>query len=105
MNCRANWYHYLYDEKAKEAYDRDREAAAKEAIIDFNIGDNYEVMEEIALDLPMSKKMRPMWDRDRLLGLGYSSVEICDDIWKTVWTSAEKTNYASTPMFRIAATK
>ena len=101
----ANWYHYLYDEKAKEAYDRDREAAAKEAIIDFNIGDNYEVMEEIALDLPMSKKMRPMWDRDRLLGLGYSSVEICDDIWKTVWTSAEKTNYASTPMFRIAATK
>ncbi len=101
----ANWYHYLYDEEARAAYDRDREAAAREAIIDFNLGDEFEIMEKIAMELPMSKKPRPVWDRDKMLEIGYSSVELCDDIWKTVWTSAEKTNYSSTPMFRIAATK
>ena len=101
----ANWYHYLFDEQAKLAYDRDREAAAREAVIDFNIGDQFEVMEEIAKELPMSKKPRPVWDRERLLEIGYSSVDVCDDIWKTVWTDAERINYASTPMFRIVATK
>ncbi|MBQ6441092.1 MAG: class I SAM-dependent methyltransferase [Lachnospiraceae bacterium] len=101
----ANWYHYLFDEAAKEAYDRDREAAAREAIIDFNTGDQFEVMEEIAMELPMSKKPRPIWDREKLLSLGYASVDICEDIWKAVWTDAERINYASTPMFRIVATK
>ncbi len=101
----ANWYHYLFDEEAKEAYDRDREAAAKEAIIDFNIGEQFEVMENIAFELPMSKKPRPVWDREKLMELGYSDVDLCDDIWKTVWTDAERINYASTPMFRIVATK
>lgn len=101
----ANWYHYLFDEEAKKAYDRDRETAAKEAIIDFNMGDNFEVMENIAMELPMSKKMRPEWDKERMLEIGYSSVDICDDIWKTVWTEVERINYSSTPMFRIVATK
>ncbi len=101
----ANWYHYLFDEEAQKAYDRDREAAAKEAIIDFNMGDNFDVMERIAKELPMSQKMRPEWDREKMLEIGYSSVDICDDIWKTVWTEAERINYSSTPMFRIVATK
>ncbi len=101
----ANWYHYLFDEEARKAYNRDREKAAKEAIIDFNMGDNFEVMENIALELPMSKKPRPAWDKDKMLELGYSSVELCDDIWKMVWTDAEKINYSSTPMFRIVACK
>ena len=101
----ANWYRYLYDEEARAMYDRDRDEVAKKAIIDFNIGDNYEVMENIALSLPMSRKMRPSWDREKMLEIGYGSVDICEDIWKLVWTEAEKTNYTSTPMFRIAATK
>ncbi|MCR5157130.1 MAG: class I SAM-dependent methyltransferase [Butyrivibrio sp.] len=101
----ANWYHYLFDEVAKAAYDRDRESVAKEAIIDFNIGENFEVMERIAMDLPMSKKQRPYWDREKMTEIGFSEVDICEDIWKTVWTDAEKTNYSSTPMFRIAAVK
>ncbi len=101
----ANWYHYLFDDKAREAYLADREAAAKEAVIDYNMGDEFYVMENIARELPMSQKPRPDWDRAKLLELGYSSVDICPDIWKSVWTKAEKINYSSTPMFRIVASK
>ena len=101
----ANWYHYLFNDEARAAYRRDREEAAKKAIIDFNMGDNFEVMEHIAMELPMSKKPRPMWDREKMLELGFSDVDICDDIWKMVWTDAEKINYSSTPMFRIVAVK
>ena len=101
----ANWYHYLFDEEAKKAYQADREAAAREAVIDYNMGDEFEVMEAIAFELPISQKPRPAWDRDMMLEIGYSSVDLCPDIWKTVWTRAEKINYSSTPMFRIAATK
>ena len=101
----ANWYHYLYDDRARAAYDRDRENVAKQALRDFNIGKNFDVMERIAQDLPMSKKPRPEWDRKRLLELGYASVELCEDIWEDVWTEEEKVNYAATPMFRITAAK
>ncbi|MCR5674094.1 MAG: methyltransferase domain-containing protein [Lachnospiraceae bacterium] len=100
----ANWYHYLYDEQTLAAYERDRENVAKQAIRDFNIGENFDVMERIAKELPMSKKPRPAWDRERLLELGYAAVDVCEDIWKDVWTEEEKINYAATPMFRITAT-
>ncbi len=101
----ANWYHYLYDEAVRAAYDRDRENVARQALKDFNIGENFDVMERIAMDLPMSKKPRPAWDRERLLELGYADVELCGDIWEDVWTEEEKVNYAATPMFRITAVK
>ena len=99
----ANWYRYLFSEESRTAYSRDRDEVAARAIRDFNVGPNFGVMEDIALELPMSKKMRPQWDRDKLLELGYAQVELCEDIWKEVWTEEEKTNYQSTPMFRITA--
>ncbi|MDO4804956.1 MAG: class I SAM-dependent methyltransferase [Lachnospiraceae bacterium] len=101
----ANWYRYLFDEEARLGYDRDRDEVAKKAITDFNIGPNFNVMEDIARLLPMSKKHRPFWDRDKMLEVGYGRVDICEDIWTDVWTAEEKTNYASTPMFRITGMK
>lgn len=101
----ANWYRYLFSDEARTEYDRDREEVAKKALKDFNIGPNFDVMENIARGLPMSKKARPFWDREKMTELGYAAVDICEDIWKDVWTAEEKTNYASTPMFRITAVK
>lgn len=101
----ANWYRYLYDDHARSEYVRDRENVARQAITDFNIVKNAEVMEEIARKLPMSKKIRPEWDREKLLALGFRQVQIRDDIWEDVWTREEKVNYAATPMFRIMAEK
>ena len=101
----ANWYRYLFDDDARMEYDRDRDEVAREALRDFNLVPNFEVMEDIARSLPMSKKHRPYWDRDKMLETGYRHVDICEDIWKEVWTAEEKTNYASTPMFRITGIK
>ena len=99
----ANWYSYLYDEKTRIAYERDRENVARQALEDFNNVQNAEVMENIARSLPLSGIVRPAWDRERLMELGYSAVDIRDDIWEDVWTEEEKVNFAATPMFRIVA--
>ena len=101
----ANWYRYLFDAEAKKAYDDARIQVAKQKLKDFNLGDNFDVMERIALKLPMSKKIRPLWDQDKLLEIGYDSVSIDDDVWEGVWTDEEKLNYTGTPMFRICAVK
>ena len=101
----ANWYHYLYDEKVRALYDRDRENVALAKIRDFNIGENFDVMERIAGTLPMTGKMRPAWDVAKLTELGYSAVDVDELIGDQVWTAEEKLNYMATPMFRIVAYK
>ena len=77
LNFDANWYRYLYDEKAMEA---------------------------IASKAPLSGVSRPGWDIDVLEGLGMS-VKADPAIWKRVWTREERINNASTPMFMIRAVK
>ena len=62
-----------------------------------------ELMEEIAKNVPLSRKLRPEWDREVLQNIGFSDIEIDTDIWQQLWTEDEKVNFASTPMFRIAA--
>lgn len=101
----ANWYAYLFDESVRSRYDQDRENVARQKLKDFNIGENFDVMERIAESLPMSRKDRPYWDVRRMLELGYRSAEADGDIWKNVWSEEEKVNYTATPMFRILAEK
>lgn len=101
----ANWYRYLYDEENRRQYDQDRVNVANTQLHDFNIGQNFDVMERIAGELPMSKKVRPMWDEMRLREIGYTDVSINEDIWEEVWNEEEKINFKATPMFRIVAEK
>ena len=101
----ANWYRYLYDEDSLAGYEADRKRVAEEAIFDYNIGENFDRMERIARDLPLSPIDRPEWDEQALLRAGFRKVTIDRDVWKKVWTREEKINYASTPMFRIVAEK
>ena len=101
----ANWYRYLFNEEALMEFEHDRDEVARKAITDFNHVPNYQVMEEIARQLPMSQKVRPEWDKEIMQEMGFTSVDLCDDIWRMVWTDQEKINFGSTPMFRIVATK
>lgn len=102
LNFDANWYHYLYDSDARAGYDADRVASEERGIEDRNIGHNFEVMEEIAMRVPLSNIMRPAWDRAILSKLG---MEVSTDVraWDRVWSSEEKVNFASTPMFLVRA--
>lgn len=102
LNFDANWYNYLFDNDARAGYDRDRENTAAEGYDDLNVGENYDVMEDIARRIPLSAIARPAWDRVVLTGLGMK-VAIDENIWQQVWSRQEQLSFASTPMFMIRA--
>ena len=102
LNFDSNWYGYLFDETAREKYEADRASSAELGLGDQNIGENFDVMEDIARSMPLSDIKRPEWDISVLSRLGFN-VTTDTDIWKKVWTIQEQTNFSSTPMFMISA--
>lgn len=105
LNFDANWYSYLYDEEKRKAYEDDRKNVESENLDDHYLCTDIDRMEQIALQVPLSKANRPTWDREILKAIGFSKVAIDMEIWKRVWSTEEKLNYQSTPMFMIAAEK
>ena len=104
MNFDANWYGYLFDDDARTAYERDRANSLAEGIDDLNVGENFDRMEVIARQVPLSRIRRPEWDVEILSGLGMR-VEADHAIWQRVWSRQEKINLASTPMFLVCGSK
>ena len=100
MNFDANWYVYLYDDVARIAWQKDREISMEEELEDYNVGDNFDHMEEIARQLPLTHSKRPAWDIETLMKLGMS-VQADPRIWERVWSHQEKVNFSSTPMFLV----
>ena len=104
LNFDANWYSYLYDEKARAGYEADRANTARSGFEDQNIGENFDVMEDIARRIPLSSIHRPTWDLDVLSMLGLTPGKD-EQIWQHVWSAEEQTNFSSTPMFLVHAAK
>ena len=104
LNFDANRYAYLFDEKAQAAYDQDRINSAEQGVWDQNVGENFDVMEEIARRVPLSSIRRPAWDLSvlRFLGLHAQAEEA---VWRRVWSEEEKLNFSSTPLFLVRAVK
>ena len=102
LNFDANWYAYLFDDEAQAAYDRDRVNSAEQGVWDQNVGENFDVMEDIARRVPLSNIRRPKWDLALLRGLGLRA-EANEQIWQRVWSEEEKLNFASTPLFMVRA--
>lgn len=104
LNFDANWYNYLYEADKRDAYEQDRINSRDAGVADLNVGDNYDRMEEIARQIPLSAEHRPAWDLVTLADLGMAaSAET--GIWETVWNEQEKLNFRSTPMFLVTARK
>ena len=104
LNFDANWYAYLFDDEAQAAYDRDRVNSAEQGVWDQNVGENFDVMEDIARRVPLSNIRRPKWDLALLRGLGLRA-EANEQIWQRVWSEEEKLNFSSTPLFLVRAKK
>lgn len=100
LNFDANWYHYLYDERARLGFEQDRVNTASHGFKDRNIGENFDIMEGIARRVPLTQIQRPEWDQQVLSDLGLE-VSVEQRIWQQVWTEDEKTNFASTPLFLV----
>ena len=104
LNFDANWYAYLFDDEAQAAYDRDRANSAEQGVWDQNVGENFDVMEDIARRVPLSNIRRPDWDLALLQGLGLRA-EADGQIWQRVWSEEERLNFSSTPLFLVRAKK
>ncbi len=107
LNYDANWYSYLFDEGAQAAWDRDRQSSAEQGVWDQNVeaeGEDFDVMEDIARRVPLSKIPRPAWDLDRLSSLGLQA-EADEEVWQRVWSEEEKISFASTPLFLVRGKK
>ena len=105
LNFDANWYLHLYDEDKRREYFEDRNNSQAQGYNDHYVCTDTTAMEEIARNLPLSRTMRPQWDAAVLLNIGFKKVMIEQDMGDRVWDDEEQVNYASTPMFMIAATK
>ena len=101
LNYDANWYHHLFDEEKRRAYEEDRQKVSAASLEDHYTCTDIDAMEEIARRVPLSRAMRPQWDQYVLNELGFSEVAVSMDVWEHVWSEVEKINYGSTPMFRI----
>ena len=101
----ANWYAFLVDEAQRAAYENDRKQVAAQGYDDYNIGENFDVMDDIARHLPLTGVDRPAWDGAVLDRLGATRVDLVEDIGSTVYSDKEKVNYASTPMFLVRVVK
>lgn len=104
LNFDANWYGYLFDREKRAAFDADRVNSAAQGVGDQNVGENFDVMEDIARRVPLSGVLRPAWDEQRLTALGLD-VRTDPQVWQRVWSPEEKINFASTPLFLVAAVK
>ena len=104
LNFDANWYAYLFDPPAREAYERDRRNSAAQGAEDQNVGENFDVMEDIARRLPLSGLRRPDWDIQQLRKLGLRA-SADESVWQRVWSEGEKLNFSSTPLFLVRAEK
>ena len=104
LNFDANWYAYLFDESAQAAFERDRANSAAQGVWDQNVGENFDVMEDIARRVPLSAIRRPAWDLE-VLGNLRLEAEADEEIWRKLWSEEEKLNFASTPLFLVRALK
>ena len=102
LNFDANWYAFLFDAEAQQAYEQDRLNSAEQGVGDQNIGENFDVMDNIARRLPLSNIRRPAWDLRQLCALGLDA-DADDAVWQHVWSEEEKLNFASTPLFLVKA--
>jgi ubiquinone/menaquinone biosynthesis C-methylase UbiE len=105
FNFDADWYGYLFDETKKEEYEAERKNVAKHGLEDYNIGENFDIMEEIAKKMPLSRQKRPKWDLNTMEEVGFSYVYCDTQIWKKVWNEIEVINHSSRKLFLLVGQK
>lgn len=100
----ANWNLRLNNPQKQKEYEECQEVAKKLGIhrqghVDPEEGDR------IAKELFFSTRLRPQWDTNALLELGFKKIILDLNIMNRVWDEEEKVLYRSTPMFMIGAEK
>lgn len=105
LNFDANWYRYLYQHDTQNLYRHDRQIVEKMGYIDPVTKEMAQTMEQLAMDLPLSRVDRPEWDTAILTKIGFSKVLVDKHIGEQIYTSEEKVLYRTARPFLLVATK
>ncbi len=98
----ANWHLEFYHPEIA-AWVRSNEQTCKERYgVDMRVCTDDKAFYDT---LPLSDVPRPAWDRQTLVQLGFTDIEIRSDISAEVYTEWERCLYAATPFFEICAVK
>ncbi|MCH3963767.1 MAG: class I SAM-dependent methyltransferase [Clostridium sp.] len=104
----ANWNLNLFDEKYRLKFERDEEEYEK-YIEKYGKSPNHnghpDNGDEFRRSMPMNRRLRPQWDFNVLLKLGFTKIYCETDIFEKVWDEYEKLKYKSRPMFMISVEK
>lgn len=100
----ANWNIRLFDEEKQKQYEQDL-AEVQKRYPAYEI--LYHTEEELNFrrGMPMCSRVRPQWDFDVLLRLGYRNIFCDTDLRERIYTPEEALLNRSTPMFLLRAEK
>lgn len=101
----ANWYLYLFDDEQKRKVEYDRKQIEKLYGEKFEHTKQTKFLEDLALNLELSKVNRPKWDKEAVKECGFSIIKVDENIGDIIWDEKEKIKYKSTPMFMVVAKK
>lgn len=101
INFDANWYLRLYNEELQKAYEENPDLKLQKILPK----GMEKRMEDIAKNLPLSKEMRPAWDVQCLLEIGFTKINLDANINELVYSEEQKRMYAYSPQFMISVTK
>lgn len=107
INFDANWYSYLYNEaqNAQRLRDQQDQRLIYQNTEGYATKQQCDECEQLALQLPLSRCMRPAWDKDVLSQLHFSKIQLDTNVYKRVWSPEEQAFYASSPQFMIVGVK
>lgn len=98
----ANWHMQFYDEEIlKKVREHEREYY-EETGIELKVCSDEE---DYYITKPLSNIKRPEWDYKVLQEIGFSNVEIKEDIGANVYQKWEQKLYQESPLFEICAVK
>lgn len=101
----ACWYLHLFDEEKKNTYCLKEKEIKEKYGRKFHEHKNQAEGEEISKRLFMSDKIRPQWDLDKMLSIGFSKVFADCSIDKRTCNEMELELHSLTPSFLVGGEK
>ncbi|MDQ7313696.1 class I SAM-dependent methyltransferase, partial [Stenotrophomonas sp. Sm10] len=99
----ANWYSYLNDPAIRSQFENNLKIVSSEQLEDYWHGEGVDeaLIEEIARQLPLTKRLRPAWDLEFLNQFEEVEATVDTEFGPKIWSREEELNYAATPMFAL----
>ncbi|WP_347490634.1 class I SAM-dependent methyltransferase [Desulfoscipio sp. XC116] len=101
----ACWYLHLFDEKKKKAYFEKEKEIKEKYGRKFHEHRNQAEGEELSKKLFMSDKVRPLWDLEKMLSMGFSKVFANCSIDKRTCNEMEIELHSLRPSFLVGGEK